>query len=143
MIAHPGVVNIARCLPRVPGQFCTLINNLLLTTRDINSRTGATRFQFSAHNRELNASVISLARLMYDVDGRPAAERTLQARMYKLIKRAIGEMHLGWRRSTHPDDVMYAPLMSLQDLDRIGTRHVEAPSDGDAGGKPVHLPNAI
>ena len=63
--------------------------------------------------------------------------------MYKLIKRAIGEMHLGWRRSTNPDDVMYAPLMGLQDLDRIGTRHVEAPPDGDPGSRPVHLPNAI
>lgn len=117
---------------------------LLLTTRDINSRTGATRFQFSAHSLELNTSVISLARLLYDAGGHSAAERTIQARLYKMVKRAIGEMRLGWKRSTNIADVMYSPIMSLQDLDRIGTDHAETPSNGEQDERGyVHLPNAI
>lgn len=117
---------------------------LMLTTKDINSRAGGTRFQFSAHSRELNASVVSLARLMYDVDGRPATERTIQTRLYKMIKRAIGEMRLEWKRSTNIEDVMYSPIMSLQDLDRIGVGHVETPPEGGQDGREFRrLPGAI
>ena len=41
------------------------------------------------------------------------------------MKRAIGEMHFGWKRSSDSKDLMYAPIMSLDDLDHIGLEHHE------------------
>lgn len=92
---------------------------VLLTLRDINAQSGRFRFQFSMHHPELNASVVSMARLMDEAE---PSERSAQ-RMYKLVKRAVGELHLGWRRSTDSRDLMYAPLMHVGDIDRIGTIH--------------------
>jgi hypothetical protein len=33
-------------------------------------------------------------------------------------------MRLGWKRSADPEDLMYAPIMGIEDLDRIGLEHV-------------------
>lgn len=98
---------------------------LFLTTRDINSQTGNFRFQFSMHSPSLNCSVLSMARLVEIENGEPRLTVRTGERTIKLAKRAVGELHLGWRRSTDPDDLMYAPLMSVEDLDRIGNEHRE------------------
>ena len=98
---------------------------LFLTTRDINSQTGNFRFQFSMHSPSLNCSVLSMARLVEFEDGMPRLTVRTGERTIKLAKRAVGELHLGWRRSTDPEDLMYAPLMGLEDLDRIGNEHRE------------------
>jgi predicted Zn-dependent protease len=101
---------------------------MLLTTKDINSRTGGNRFAYSTHNKGLNTSVVSLARLMNYANGQPVLDNLALTRLYKMVKRAIGEMHLGWKRSINIDDIMYSPIMGLQDLDRIGINHTETPS---------------
>ena len=47
------------------------------------------------------------------------------------MKRAIGEMRYGWKRTTDIQDIMYAPIMSLDDLDQIGLEHYEEkPEEG-------------
>jgi len=102
---------------------------LFLTVRDINAQAGGFRFQFSMHNRALNCSVVSMARLFEFVDGEVRLTNLAGARAVKLAKRAVGELHLGWQRSTDPSDLMYAPLMGLEDLDRIGTEHREEAGD--------------
>ena len=33
--------------------------------------------------------------------------------------RIVGEMRLGWRRTSDPADLMYAPIMSIDDVDRM------------------------
>ena len=101
---------------------------LFLTTRDINSQTGNFRFQFSMHSPSLNCSVLSMARLVEFEDGMPRLTVRTGERTIKLAKRAVGELHLGWRRSTDPEDLMYAPLMGLEDLDRIGNEYREEPA---------------
>ena len=98
---------------------------LFLTTRDINSQTGDFRYPFSVHSPNLNCSVLSMARLVEFEDGMPRLTVCTGERSIKLAKRAVGELHLGWRRSTDPDDLMYAPLMGREELDRIGNEHRE------------------
>jgi len=98
---------------------------LFLTARDINAQAGGFRFQFSMHNPTLNASVVSMARLFEFAGGEVRLTNLTGARVVKLAKRAVGELHLGWKRSTDPEDLMYAPLMGLEDLDRIGNEHRE------------------
>jgi hypothetical protein len=97
--------------------------HLFLTTRDINSRSARLRFYFSLHSPRVNSSVVSLARILEYARGKPEFTDRSAARLVKMSKRAIGEMKLGWSRSTEPTDLMYAPLMSLDDLDRIGFDH--------------------
>lgn len=92
---------------------------VLLTNRDINSRTRNFRFQFSSHDSARRVSVISTARMKGDPNG---YER-LGARLLKMTKRAIGEMYFGWPRSSNIKDLMYAPIMSLDDLDHVGNAH--------------------
>ena len=98
---------------------------LFLTTKDINSRSANFRFQFTVHDMAHRCSVISLARLLEYADERPVLTNRSLSRLLKLTKRAIGEMYLGWNRSTDPGDLMFSPLMSLDDLDRIGSEHAE------------------
>lgn len=98
---------------------------LLLTTSDINSKIGGFRFQFSFHNKDLMTSVVSMARLFNYIDDKPVADNIAVSRLYKMTKRAIGEMYFGWQRSTNIEDVMYSPLMGVHDLDRIGVNHTE------------------
>lgn len=98
---------------------------LILTARDINSASGNFRFQFSMHSKELHTSVVSMARLFNYRDGKAYADQVAYTRLYKMTKRAIGEMHLGWQRSTNRRDIMYSPLMGVPDLDSIGLEHEE------------------
>jgi predicted Zn-dependent protease len=98
---------------------------LFLTTKDINARSANFRYQFSYHDTSLRCSVVSLARLVEYVDERPVLTNRALGRLLKMTKRAIGEMYLGWHRSTDPNDVMFAPLMSMDDLDRMGSDHTE------------------
>jgi predicted Zn-dependent protease len=100
---------------------------VFLTGRDINSRTGNLRFVFSAHNKILNSSVVSLARLLEYQNDKPVLTDLGVARLFKMTKRAIGEIHLGWSRSTNPRDLMFAPIMGIGDLDRIGFEHAVEP----------------
>lgn len=98
---------------------------LFLTAHDINAQAGGFRYQFSMHSPNLRSSVVSMARLFEIVDGEPRLTNRTGERTVKLAKRAVGELHLGWQRSTDPEDLMYAPLMGLEDLDRIGNEHRE------------------
>ncbi|MHB1428366.1 MAG: hypothetical protein ACYC5U_08475 [Rhodocyclaceae bacterium] len=111
---------------------------VFLTGRDINSHTGNLRFLFSAHNKVLNSSVVSLARLLEYQNDRPVLTDLGVARLFKMVKRAIGEIHLGWHRSTNPRDLMFAPIMSIADVDRIGFEHdVEPRPDKQPTAPPV------
>lgn len=100
---------------------------VFLTARDINSAPGNLRFLFAKHMPSLQSSVVSMARLVDDGTAAVEPDVRTQAleRMHKMVKRAIGELHLGWRRSTDPADLMYAPLMSVTDIDRLGNEHRE------------------
>ncbi len=121
----------ARASARLPG-LRPATYRLFITARDINAQSGGFRYQFSMHSPNLRCSVVSMARLFELVDGEPRLTNRTGERMVKLAKRAVGELHLGWQRSTDPDDLMYAPLMGLEELDRIGNEHREEKPDEPA-----------
>lgn len=122
LIAEEILQQGAAASARLPEATLTTYR-LFLTTRDINGRSGNFRFQFSTHNRVLNSSVLSLARLLDYERERPVFNERAVSRLLKMSKRAIGEMVLGWKRSPDPADLMYAPIMGLADLDRLGLEH--------------------
>jgi predicted Zn-dependent protease len=92
---------------------------IVITNRDINTRSLNFRFQYSTHGPMANTSVLSYARLLHDNSGASATNQVANARVLKMLVRIIGEMRLGWKRSSDPLDVMFAPIMSLEDIDRI------------------------
>ena len=96
---------------------------IVLTDRDINSRSQNFRFQYSLHSPMARTSVLSVARLLYDKDGLPASNEVINARVQKMLMRIVGEMKLGWKRSSDPEDLMYAPIMSIDDVDRLSVSH--------------------
>jgi len=124
LAAEPLLERAARASARLPGLAPTTYR-LFLTTRDINAQSGAFRFQFSMHSPNLRCSVVSMARLFEYQNGERRLTDLVGERTVKLAARAVGELHLGWKRSADPDDLMYAPLMGLEDLDRIGNEHRE------------------
>lgn len=92
---------------------------IVLTSRDINSKTLNFRFQYSMHSPTVNTSVLSIARLPYNVDGSRATENVAAERVTKMLMRIVGEMRLGWKRTSDPMSLMYAPVMSIEDIDRM------------------------
>ncbi len=96
---------------------------IVITDRDINSRSQNFRFQYSLHSPMANTSVLSIARLLYNDDGSRADNERVGARAMKLLVRIVGEMRLGWKRSSDAKDVMYAPIMSIDDIDRMDIGH--------------------
>lgn len=118
----------SRASSRLPEASATTYR-VFLTIKDINSRSANLRFQFSAHNKALNCSVVSLARLLEYVGERPVFTERSVSRIQKMTKRAIGEMYLGWKISPNFGDIMYSPLMSLDELDKLGLDHTENPPE--------------
>lgn len=95
---------------------------IVLTDRDINARSQNFRFQFSMHSPMQRTSVLSVARLLYAKDGSPAPGDVVSARVQKMLMRIVGEMRLGWQRTSDPADLMYAPILSVNDIDGMDLR---------------------
>jgi predicted Zn-dependent protease len=96
---------------------------IVLTDRDINSRAQNFRFQYSFHNPMARTSVLSVARLAYQKDGSVAPVELIGLRTQKMLMRIVGEMKLGWKRTSDPADLMYSPIMSIDDIDRMSVVH--------------------
>lgn len=121
--AAEDILTLAKpVLERLPGQG-RHTSYILLTNRDINMRSRTFRYMFSSHDSELRASVVSTARMIEPGDFSQRAASLLADRFSKMIRRAIGEIQYGWKRSSNINDVMYSPIMGVDDLDRIGRTH--------------------
>lgn len=96
---------------------------IVLTDRDINSKSLNFRFQYSMHSPMANTSVLSMARLRYTNDGSLVTADAVANRVAKMLLRSVGEMRLGWKRVNDPTDLMYAPIMSNDDVDRMSLVH--------------------
>ena len=68
-------------------------------------------------------SVLSVARLAHKSDGTVAPIDLISLRTQKMLMRIVGEMKLGWKRTTDPTDLMYSPVMSIEDIDRMSLLH--------------------
>ena len=102
---------------------------LLYTRRDINDREAKSRYLFAHSNIDRRMSVISTHRMYWDYRWvTPSAD--LNSRLWKMSKRAVGEHYYGLPRTGDIQDIMYSPLLSPEDIDRIGNefRGLPAPS---------------
>jgi hypothetical protein len=126
LVAEELLVRAVAASSRLP-ELGPATYRVFLTTRDINGESGTLRFTFATHMPSLQGSVVSMARLVTGTLGVAQADERARAlaRLHKMVKRAIGEAHLGWRRSTDPHDLMYAPVMNVYDIDRLGNDHRE------------------
>lgn len=109
---------------------------IVVTDRDINARARNFRFQYSLHAPMARTSVLSVARLLHNADGSAASRELVAERMRKMLLRIAGEMRLGWQRTADPLDLMYAPIMSIADVDRMSLVHTvkrRKPKQSEAG----------
>ncbi len=93
---------------------------IILTAVDLNGADGTTRFVFATHFTQ-RKSVVSVARLSDAFFGRPDRPDATAERLYKIVKKSIGLQYYDLPLSTQRESVMYSPIMSLDDLDTVGT----------------------
>ncbi|MBB3118702.1 hypothetical protein [Pseudoduganella violacea] len=124
------VMPLAKTLSGVTAQTFFVV----LTTRDLNTRSRNSLYYFSSRASDTNMSVVSMARLLNYQEGLLMLDVTAATRVYKMCKRAIGEAQLGWVRNDDPDDLMFGQVSSIAALDRIGLEH--------KGGKRTAVPAA-
>ncbi len=91
---------------------------LVLTPYDINAPEFDLRFLFAAHLNGI--SVISTARIDPVNYGLPRDDTLRDARLMKLIHKALGQQIHHYPIATDRKSVMYGPIMGLEDLDAIG-----------------------
>lgn len=96
---------------------------IALTTRDINDRSQALHFLFASNDLTSHTSVISVARMFGSTAKAEGTPAQVGLRIYKMVKRAIGEQYFGLPRSSDISAIMYAPIMSLEDIDAMGTEY--------------------
>ena len=100
---------------------------VVLTRRDINSKDRALRYTFAMNSRSLRTAVVSTARMDMGENGGKANPATLRMRLTKMVKRNIGEVYYGYTRSADIQDIMYSPIMSLDDVDKMGSSFLHKP----------------
>lgn len=100
---------------------------ILLTMADINDPGAGTNFLFAQHDLDQRISILSAYRMRDDLlvrwsDALPADEAApVNQRLIKFLLRSVGEQHYRLPRSTDIRSAMYAPIMSLDDIDAMGT----------------------
>ncbi|MEW6303589.1 MAG: hypothetical protein AB1705_08970 [Verrucomicrobiota bacterium] len=79
------------------------------------------------HDKVSRIAVVSSARLVLSNQRDQRADlETIRARVTKMIKRNIGDVYFGYTRSTDIRDIMYSPIMTLNDVDKMGTDYLGA-----------------
>jgi hypothetical protein len=94
---------------------------------DINEASSSVKFVFAHRDPASHTSVLSVARLGFTTAQVAATPTVIYERIYKMIKRTIGEQYLALPRSPDLGNVMYAPIMSLDDVDAMGRDYVRHP----------------
>lgn len=72
-------------------------------------------------NFDNNISIVATERLVpYRVTNRDEAEKIFGERVYKVLKRTIGLQYFKYKRKTDRNSLIFSPIMSVTDLDRMG-----------------------
>ena len=95
---------------------------IILTSRDIGPPDNSLNFVFTQHDHAQKISVVSVARMLLGQQGSPVAQDVIQTRLRKILLRTIALQYYELKRSADITDVTYSPLMSVADLDQMGTR---------------------
>jgi len=93
---------------------------IVLTNKDLNNADFRLRYVFSSHFDRACMSVISTARINPVNYGNPKNERLVTQRLMKLINKSIGLNDYKYKVSSDKSNVMYGPVMSPLDLDKVG-----------------------
>lgn len=93
---------------------------IALTNRDINDRAQSLRFLFAKNDLVRHTAVISVARMHATTPQAEGSPSQVGQRLYKMLKRTVGEQYFGLPRTSDLSDIMYAPIMSLEDIDAMG-----------------------
>ncbi len=103
---------------------------VILTTRDIKNPDDDLRFVFAEHFPVPKISVISAARMTYWGKNMTAPSEIILARVHKMLLRTVGIQYYAMPRSADIHDIMFSPLLSLDDLDALtpNLNNVPAPS---------------
>ena len=94
---------------------------IALLNNDMCPNDSGLNYVFSSHFTG-RVSIIATGRLMpYGVLDKNKAAKIYGLRLLKLVKRTIGQQYFGLPRSDRKDSLMFSPLMSTDDLDRISS----------------------
>jgi predicted Zn-dependent protease len=93
---------------------------IVLTNIDINDSSFRLRYLFSSHYDRACLSIISTARINPINYGEPKDDYLVMDRLMKLINKSIGLNHYKYKTSSNKQSVMYGPIMSPMDLDKVG-----------------------
>ncbi|TVP74979.1 MAG: hypothetical protein EA353_14745 [Puniceicoccaceae bacterium] len=96
--------------------------SVVLLHQDLNRPPFNLRYTFAVHSTQ-GVSVISTARMDPRNYGLSADEELLYSRLKKMVMKGIGYNVFQHKRSLDRSSVMYSPIMSLEDLDEIGTEY--------------------
>jgi predicted Zn-dependent protease len=96
--------------------------SIVLLHQDLNRPPFNLRYTFAVHSTQ-GVSVISTARMDPRNYGLSADDELLYSRLKKMVMKGIGYNVFQHKRSLDPSSVMYSPIMSLEDLDEIGTEY--------------------
>jgi predicted Zn-dependent protease len=92
---------------------------VILTSKDINTPPYNLRFNFATHS-PARMSIVSTARMDGRNLGSEYNSEIVYSRLKKMVKKSLGIGYFGYNRSLDQSSVMYSPIMSVQDLDKIG-----------------------
>jgi predicted Zn-dependent protease len=96
-------------------------NQLFIAIMKQDMYSGSNSWNFSlASNFTNNISIVATERLVpFETTNRSRAEQIFGERVYKILKRTIGLQYYKHPRKTDKDSVLFSPIMSVKDLDRM------------------------
>ncbi|EIP99987.1 putative Zn-dependent protease [Opitutaceae bacterium TAV1] len=94
---------------------------IALVGDDLNLGDARQRYVYSAHFPQQHLSVVSLARLRDAFYGTRDTPELTERRLYKITKAAIGAQYYRLPPSASLDSVMFSPVSTRYDIDRLGT----------------------
>lgn len=96
---------------------------IILTSHDANGESREFRYLFAANNKLMRMGLVSNARMKISENPPFAPGQQVEFRLFKMVKRQIGELHFNLPRSSNRNNVMYSPVMGLDDLDMIDSSY--------------------
>lgn len=94
---------------------------IVVVPGDMNSGKFRFRYLFSQHNVEKKISAVSLARINPASFGEQPDRALLSSRALKLVNKALGYHLYSYEPSSDLNNVMYGPIMGLEDLDKVSS----------------------
>ena len=119
---NPEIVNllalpvIERIRPNYGGR-----TYVILTARDIAPADNSAKFAFAWNDHDKKVSVVSIASMLRDERGEGVPQVVVDLRLRKMLLRTIALQFYEMQRSADINDVTYSPMLSIDELDRMGT----------------------